>query len=65
MRITSKISSCDNGTCPAIMETDEDVIAFQGTVADPAALGVGDVPGHEAVVLLPRQLVEDFLRGRS
>lgn len=67
MRITSRYSGCDDGTCPAIMETDDpEVVAFQGaTLTDPAALAdVGDVPAHEGVVLLPRALVEDWLRQR-
>lgn len=68
VRITRKYSDCHDGTCPAIMETDDpEVVAFQGaTLADPAALAdVGDVPAHESVVLLPRSLVEDYLRQRS
>ena len=68
VRITRKYDGgCSDGTCPAIMETDDpEMVAFQGaTLTDPAALGdVGQVPAHENVVLLPRSLVEDYLRQR-
>ena len=68
VHITRKYGDCSDGTCPAIMETDDpEVIAFQGaTLTDPAALAdVGDIPAHEGVVLLPRGLIEDYLRQRS
>ena len=68
VRITRKYGDCHDGTCPAIMETDDPgVIAFQGAhLTDPQALAdVGDVPAHEGVVLLPRSLVEDYLRQRQ
>lgn len=68
MRITRRYSGCADGPCPAIMETDDpDVIAFQGaTLTDPAALAdIAEIPAHEGVVLLPRSLVDDWLRQRS
>jgi hypothetical protein len=68
VRITRKYGDCSDGTCPAIMETDNpEVVAFQGArLTDPEALGdVGDVPAHEGVVLLPRALVDEYLRSRS
>ena len=68
VRITRKYGDCSDGTCPAIMETDDPgLLVFQGaTLTDPAALAdVGDIPAHEGVVLLPRGLIEDYLRQRS
>lgn len=67
MRITASYGDCSDGTCPAIHDTDDpELVAFQGsTLTDPQALAdIGDVPAHEGVVLLPRALVEGYMRGR-
>lgn len=68
MRITRKYGTCSDGTCPAILDTDDpEMVAFQGTtLTDPQALrDVGQVPAHETVVLLPRSLFEAYLRERT
>ena len=65
MRITRKHGDCSDGTCPALYDTDDPaVIAVQGpTLTDAEALaGIGQVPGHEGVVLLPRSLLERYAR---
>jgi hypothetical protein len=67
VRITRKHDDCSDGTCPALYDTDDPaVIAVQGaTLTDPQALAdIGQVPGHESVVLLPRSLVERYARER-
>jgi len=56
---------CSDGTCPEIYDTDDPaVIAVQGTVlTDARALAdIGEVPGHESVVLIPRSLLEGYAR---
>jgi hypothetical protein len=68
MRITASYGDCSDGTCPAIHDTnDEGILAFQGAwLTDPQALGdIGVVPAHEGVVLLPRALVEGYMRERG
>jgi len=57
---------CSDATCPAIYDTDDPgMVAFQGAIlADPQALReIGDVPPHESVVLVPRNLFESYLKG--
>jgi len=68
MRITRKHGGCSDGTCPAIYDTDDpEVVAVQGaTLTDAQALqDVGQVPGHESVVLLPRSLFESYAKERA
>jgi hypothetical protein len=67
MRITGHANGtgggCSDGTCPAIYDTDNPaVVAVQGSVlTDGAALaGLGEVPGHETVVLIPRALLDSY-----
>ena len=65
VRITKKHGDCSDGTCPALYDTDDPaLIAVQGTMlTDPQALAdIGQVPGHEGVVLLPRSLFERYAR---
>lgn len=67
MRITGKHGDCSDGTCPAIYDTDDpEMVGVQGTVlTDVQALSdIGEIPGHESVVLLPRSLFESYVRGR-
>jgi hypothetical protein len=66
MRITRKHGVCSDGTCPAIYDTDDpELVAVQGsTLTDAQALSdLGELPGHESVVLLPRSLFESYSRG--
>jgi hypothetical protein len=61
MRLTRRLAGrCDNGPCPAVYEVDDpDVVAIQGVkLAEDADLGgYGPVPDHEAVVLMPRDIL--------
>ena len=63
MRLTRKLSGCDDGTCPAIWDTDDpQLVAVQGAIlTDPQALRrPGQVPAHEQVVLLPRAILDGY-----
>ena len=63
MRLTRKSADCDDGTCPAIWDTDDPrLVAVQGAIlTDPEARAdLGPVPAHEQVVLLPRHLFESY-----
>jgi hypothetical protein len=65
MQFTRKHSDCNDGTCPAIWDTDDPaLIGVQGSIlTDPQARAdLGPVPAHEQVVLLPRNLLESYLR---
>ena len=65
MRLTRRHSSCDDGTCPAVWDTDNPaVVGVQGSVlTDPAALtDAGELPAHERVVLIPRELLIGYLK---
>jgi len=67
MRITGKVGGCDDGTCPAIYDTDDPaLVAVQGsTLTDPQARAdIGEIPAHETVVVLPRSLLEGYARER-
>jgi hypothetical protein len=63
MRLTRKSGGCDDGTCPAIYDTDDpEMVAVQGAVlTDPQARAdAGQVPAHEQVVLLPRSILDSY-----
>lgn len=63
MRLTRKYGECNDGTCPAIYDTDDpEMIAVQGsTLIDLEALAdLGPIPGHEQVVLFPRALLDGY-----
>jgi hypothetical protein len=65
MRLTEKHGTCDDGTCPAIWDTDDPaLIAVQGSaLVDPEARAdLGEIPAHEQVVLLPRTLLDSYRR---
>lgn len=67
MRLTRKTGDCDDGTCPAIWDTDDpQFVAVQGaTLTDPEARAdLGQIPAHEQVVLLPRALLERYGKSR-
>jgi hypothetical protein len=61
MRLTRKLEGgCNDVTCPAVWETDDpETIAVQGTLITDEEIiaGAGRVPGHEALVLVPRDLL--------
>ena len=62
MRLTRKYGGCDDGTCPAIYETDRGTFAVQGRlVTDPEALGDGvNLAADEVIVEIPKSLVRFF-----
>jgi hypothetical protein len=65
VHLTRKHRDCNDGTCPAIWDTDDPaVVGVQGTIlTDPAALAdAGPLPSHEQVVLLPRSLLMGYLK---
>ena len=65
MRLTRKLSGCDDGTCPAIWDTDDpQLVAVQGAIlTDPQArVDLGEIPAHEQVVLLPRKILDGYAR---
>jgi hypothetical protein len=65
VHFTRKHNGCNDGTCPAIWDTDDPaVVGVQGTiVTDSAALAeLGSIPSHEQVVLLPRSLLVSYLK---
>ena len=65
MRLTRKHGDCDDGTCPAIWDTDDpQLVAVQGAIlTDPQARAdLGEIPAHEQVVLLPRKILDDYAR---
>jgi hypothetical protein len=62
---TRKISGCDDGTCPRVDETSEPgMIAVQGYRPSPAELAAMSVPDGEAVVLVPRHVLDDWAAAR-
>jgi hypothetical protein len=67
MRVIRAHGDCSDGTCPTIYDLDDpQLVAVQGaTVTDPQALdGLGEIPAHETVVMLPRSLIESYARER-
>ena len=65
MRLTRKQGDCDDGTCPAIWDTDDpQLVAVQGAIlTDPQARAdLGEIPAHEQVVLLPRKILDSYAR---
>lgn len=52
-------SSCSGGDCPTIYATDGDDVLVQGyVVTDPAALAAIGAPEGEAVVRIPRYVLD-------
>jgi hypothetical protein len=62
MRLRFLGSDSEQGTCPAIYETDRDTFAVQGKlVTDPEALCDGvNLAADEAIVEIPKSLVRFF-----
>ena len=62
MRFTRKHSDCNDGTCPAIWDTDDPaLVGVQGAVTPVRPPGP-PVPPHEQVVLIPRELLDSYLK---
>jgi hypothetical protein len=52
---------CHDAACPTVWDTDDPAtVAVQGTLPAAALAGLGEVPGHEGVVLVPRSLLESW-----
>lgn len=65
MHFTRIHRDCNDGTCPAILDTDDPaVVGVQGAiVTDSQALAeLGSIPPHEQVVLVPRSLLTGYLK---
>ncbi|RVX43023.1 hypothetical protein EDD27_5690 [Nonomuraea polychroma] len=65
MRLRFLGSNSEQGTCPAVYETDRDTIAVQGRiVTDPAALGDAvNLASDEVIVEIPKDLLPYFPKG--
>lgn len=61
---TRKLSGCDDGTYPAICDTDDpEFVAVQGPrLTDPRrhVPTSGEVPAHEQVILFPRAMLGSY-----
>lgn len=60
MRLRGHLANdCPTGdVCPRIIDTDSESVLVQGSlVTDPAVLDELDLPGHEAVIEVPRSLI--------
>jgi hypothetical protein len=56
-----KIGGCDDGTCPAVFETDRGTYVVQGAVVtDLDALAAMDLPEHETAVEIPAALLDGY-----
>jgi hypothetical protein len=54
----TKLAGCSGGTCPAVYATDRGTLVVQGaTVTDPEAFAAVDLPAHETLVEIPRELL--------
>jgi hypothetical protein len=58
-RITRKIGSCEDRSCPALWETDDpELTAIQGALpAGDDLEAAGQIPAHEGVVFVPTALL--------
>jgi hypothetical protein len=65
MRLIHRAGPCENGPCPNVFDTDEgDLVAVQGAeLVDPDALAqLSQKPAHETLVLVPRELLMEYVR---
>ena len=65
MRLIHRAGPCENGPCPNVFDTDdESLVAVQGAqLADADALAqLSQMPAHETVVLVPRELLMEYAR---
>lgn len=64
MRLT-RLSGCNEGTCPAIYATDRGTFVVQGAVVtDAEACADASVPAGETLVEVPASLLLDFVADR-
>lgn len=66
LKLTSRTPECPDWNCPDLYdyEPEPEMVAVRGpTLTDPEARGeIADMPGHEDVVLVPRDLILDWAR---
>jgi hypothetical protein len=65
MRLINRAGSCDNGPCPNVFDTDDGtLVAVQGAqLVDADALAqLSQMPAHETVVLVPRELLLEYAK---
>ncbi|HZX06042.1 hypothetical protein [Kribbella sp.] len=65
MRLIHRAGPCDNGPCPNVFDTDDGtLVAVQGAqLVDTDALAQLDqMPAHETVVLVPRELLLEYAK---
>jgi len=53
-------SGCEDGNCPKISDVVDGCVGDMVAVQGPNAQAVQGVPGHESVVLIPRQVVLEY-----
>ena len=62
MQFTRRHGVCNDGTCPAIWDTDDPaLVGVQGAVTPVRPPGT-PVPPGEQVVLIPRELLDSYLK---
>lgn len=66
LKRTQKLAgNCGNGPCPAIHETSQPpTLAVQGYVPSREELAEMGLPAGETVVLVPRDLLDQYAEGR-
>lgn len=64
MQLIFRAGECKNGPCPTIYDADDGRVAVQGPLlVDSQALSQLDgMPAHESVVLIPRELMIEYVR---
>ena len=64
MTITHIISppGCANGACPSLLFTDAGHVLIQGAKLSPPDRAGLEVPGHEDVVSIPREVFDALLQ---
>lgn len=64
MELTPRTERCKKDNCPRVFDADDGRVAVQGArPTDPGALAeIGPLPDHEGVVLIPRELLTEYVR---
>lgn len=65
MRLIHRAGPCENGPCPNVFDTDDGtLVAVQGAqLVDADALAqLNQMPSHETVVLVPRELLLEYAK---
>ncbi|MYW00886.1 hypothetical protein [Streptomyces sp. SID3343] len=59
MKVTKLVSTCELQDCPTLYATDRDTLLVHGETPTDHGL---DIPGHEALVEIPMELVRRAVR---